>query len=163
MRAAACDDGRGSTAHRSEVLAAAVNKIQGGCLRAACQLLRGDQRVPGTWTTFSQLHELTACPVEDEERQALYTQVRRARALRTIVPLIKMRTVRRKLRALKRAAEPGPSGWRNSMIMLVGERPQGCEVLTRWCRAYARGELGPIESVLWSSVCLIPIAKEPGN
>ena len=144
-------------------MAAAVRKVEGGCLRAATQLLRGDARVPGTAETTEQLAALTALPVDEQERQAFREQLDAALACAGDVPPIKVRTLRRKLRTLKRGAEPGPSGWRNAVIILVGERPHGCEVLTRWCRLYAQGALYPWDAKLWSSVCLVPLDKGGGK
>lgn len=162
-RAAGREDRKGEVADRAEVLAAAARKVRGGCLRAATQLLRGDKRVPGTASTAEQLKDLTALPVDAEERAATAEEVRRARACTAQVPNIRVRTVRRKLRVIKRAAEPGPSGWRNGMLQLIGDRPTGCEALTRFCRAYSRGALTAEESTLWSSVCLVPLDKGGGK
>ena len=153
----------GDVAARLEVLAAAVRKVEGGCLRAATQLLRGDSRIPGTAETTGQLEALTALPVDDQERAALREQLEAAYACVSEVPPIKVRTLRRKLRTIKRGAEPGPSGWRNATLVLVGERPQGCEVLTRWCRQYARGAMYPWDAKLWASVCLVPLDKGEGK
>ena len=162
-RAARREDSRGEVADRAEILAMAAKKVRGGCLRAAMQLLRGNEKVPGTAATAEQLRDLTALPVDDAEREATAEQVRLAKACEAAVPNIRVRTVRRKLRVLKRAAEPGPSGWRNGMLQLVGGRPTGCEALTRFCRAYAKGSLSAEESVLWSSVCLVPLDKGGGK
>ena len=162
-RAARREDSRGEVADRAEILAMAAKKARGGCLRAAMQLLRGNEKVPGTAATAEQLRDLTALPVDDAEREATAEQVRLAKACEAAVPNIRVRTVRRKLRVLKRAAEPGPSGWRSGMLQLVGGRPTGCEALTRFCRAYAKGSLSADESVLWSSVCLVPLDKGGGK
>ena len=45
----------------------------------------------------------------------------------------------------------------------MGERPGGAEVLTRWCRVYAAGELDVAEATLLSTVCLIPLDKGEGK
>ena len=110
-----------------------------------------------------QLQDLVALPIDEAERRDTGEQVRLARACTAEVPLTRMRTVRRKLRVFKRSAEPGPSGWRNGMLQLIGKRPIGCEALTRFCRAYSRGSLTAAESILWSSVCLVPLDKGGGK
>ena len=153
----------GAVADRLETLANAVRKVEGGCLRAAAQLLRGDKRIPGNQDTKEKLEELTALPVDDTERAATQASIDEARACADAVPLIKTRTVRRKLRTIKRGAEPGPSGWRNSHIGMIGERPFGAEVLTRWCRLYSRGILYPWDARLWASVILVPLDKGEGE
>ena len=153
----------GSTTDQLDVLAAVVRKVEGGCLRAATQLLKGDARVPTDENTLRQLRDLTAMPVDDEERSATREQVQQARACWQDVPLIKCRTVRRKLRTVKRGAEPGPSGWRNAMLVMMGERPHGCQELTRWCRLYATGSLEAEHATLWASVCLVPLDKGGGK
>ena len=75
------------------------------------------------------------------------------------VPTIRVRTVRRKLRTVKRGAEPGPSGWRNSLLVAIGERPTGAQELTRWCRQYSLGAIPARDAHLWSSVQLVPLDK----
>ena len=159
----AADVTAGDVSDRLGALAAAVRKVEGGCLRAAAQLLRGDARVPGTADTRDQLEALTALPVDEAERVAIREQVDTALACSDQVPLIKVRTLRRKLRTIKRGAEPGPSGWRNAHITLIGERPHGVEELTRWARAYATGSLCPWDARLWSSVILVPLDKGGGK
>ena len=49
------------------------------------------------------------------------------------------------------------------MLVLVGERPQGCEALTRWCRQYAAGALQQWDAQMWASVCLVPLDKGGGK
>ena len=46
--------------------------------------------------------------------------------------------------------------WRSEGALL-------CEVLTRFCRAYAAGSLTTHETALWSSVCLVPLDKGGGK
>ena len=100
---------KGPVADRIDCLSAAVEKAQGGCLRAACQLLKGDARVPGNDETLSQLKQLTALPTTQSEIDATAAELREAGELWERVPDIKVRTVRRKLQTLKAGAEPGPS------------------------------------------------------
>ena len=98
---------RGLVADRVEALEAAVRKALGGCMRAAAQLLRGDARVPGTRETKEALQQLVAMDVPPEEKSAIAIACERARQLEDQLPPIKPRTIRRKLRVLKRAAGPG--------------------------------------------------------
>ena len=55
------------------------------------------------------------------------------------------------LRIVRHGAEPGPSGWRNSMLVMIGERPNGAVELTRWCRQYAIGAIAAHDARLTSS------------
>ena len=116
-------EAKGPVADRLDCLSAAVEKARGGCLRAACQLLRGDARVPGTDQTFEELRQLTALPTTQAEVNAMAAALREARNLGDFVPNVRVRTVRRKLRTLKPGAEPGPSGWRNTTLIMLGARP----------------------------------------
>ena len=62
-RRAGGGDDRGDVRSRLDTLEAAARKVQGGCLSAGAQLLRGDARVLGTRETQSKLRDLTAIEI----------------------------------------------------------------------------------------------------
>ena len=154
---------KGEVADRIDTLEAAVRKAKGGCLRAAVQLLRGDTRVPGTHDTKEALQKLVAMDVTSDEREALAGEVAEARLRQGSVPSVKLRNVRRKLRVLKRGAEPGPSGWRNGFLQVIGERPGGVAALAQWINCYTAGQLTADEATLWASVCLVALDRGGGK
>ena len=104
------DLGTADTADRLDTLAAAVRKVEGGCLRAATQLLRGNARVPANEDTLTKLQDLTAMPVDATEGEETQQQGEAAKACWHHVPLIRVRTVRRKLRTVQRGADRGRVG-----------------------------------------------------
>ena len=157
------DEDKGEVADRIDTLEAAVRKAKGGCLRAAVQLLRGDARVPGTRDTKEALQKLVAMEVTRDEREEIAAEVAEATARAGSVPSVKLRNVRRKLRVLKRGAEPGPSGWRNGFLQVIGERPGGIAALAQWTNAYTMGRMTAAEATLWASVCLVALDRGGGK
>eukprot|EP00974_Lingulodinium_polyedra_P110455 10682608-Lingulodinium_polyedra.AAC.1 len=61
---------------------------------------------------------------------------------------VTMRATRRRVRVLRAAAEPGPSGGRNSHIQIVADAPGGAEALTVWCQLWIEGAMGTAETRL---------------
>ena len=160
-------DHRGEVAERRERMEAAARKTQSGCLRAAVQLLTGEGKAPPSRDTLDRVRELLASHVTEEQAEETAAACAEARKAVREVPLIQLRAVRRKVRALKRAAEPGPSAWRNSHLVMIAERPGGVDCLARWCRLWAAGSFTAgsftqCENMLWASVVIAPISRDSG-
>eukprot|EP00974_Lingulodinium_polyedra_P081642 7905092-Lingulodinium_polyedra.AAC.1 len=69
---------------------------------------------------------------------------------------VTLRATRRRARVLHAAAEPGPSGGRNSHIQIVADASGGAEALTAWCQLWIEGAMGAAETRLWSGGVVIP-------
>ena len=138
-RAAGSQRDLGERAARLEALDAAARKTYGGCLRSAIQLLTGNGKAPAGPATTAKIRDLVAVSVTEEQRRETQRACQAAAAVTRTAPAAKLRDVRRKVRVLKRGAEPGPSAWRNSFIVLVAERPNGVASLTRWVRLWNEG------------------------
>ena len=80
--------------------------------------------------------ELVAVETSAEEASATAAACETARAMAPHVPHIPVRAVKRKVRVLKRGAEPSASGWRNSFLTLIADRPDGAATLARWARVW---------------------------
>ena len=82
-------------------------------LRAALSLLRGSALAPPTPATVAEVQNLMCLAPGDNEDRAYDEALTKAKACQA--PPIPMRVIKSRLRALaaRRAAGPGPSGWRN--------------------------------------------------
>ena len=82
-------------------------KVMGGALRSAAELLFGAVHAPLAKETAEAVDALVAVPVEEEELRAQREEVLLAAACAAQVQPVKHRLVRRRLRVLNTAAQPG--------------------------------------------------------
>ena len=61
---------------------------------------------------------------------------------------------------LNTAAEPGPSGCRNSFLKALLTVRQGVQTLSAWGALWVRGNLCAYSVDLWSRVVLIPVVGD---
>ena len=116
---------------------AVAGKLKGKCMRAACQHLLGNAKAEPTQDTATQVFKLAALGLgDDEPEKQTAAKVAAVRAETTRSWLL-LCTARLRLANLKPAAEPGPSGWRNAHLQLVGAMPYGSMELVRWAQRLA--------------------------
>ena len=140
-----------------------VSKVKGGCLRSATQLALGDEHAPRTQETVDAIRDLTALPTTPEEDADLQ---RMAAGVLRDSPLGKRagrRIARARARTLKPGAEPGASGWRNSLLRAVVLRPDGAPIADRWNTIWIHGSAPPRVCRLWSQACLVGLRKPSGG
>ena len=141
------------TRTRGEMLAAASDRAEDGCLRTAARLLMGDSVLPRT--------EATADAV-----QALYThepQQPLPPPRRGAVTNVSTSTVARRLRNIRGTAHPGPGGERNSHLKALLSSPAGVPTLTRWVNLWLRPEMTPAFRQPWLHCGLVPLDKGGGK
>lgn len=149
----------GAGGERQKQLQRAVDKARTGALRAAAQIVTGAGKAEPSERVAGQVRALLAMTVDEEERLATAAQRQSALLHADEVPRITTKSVRRKLRVLKAGAEPGPSGWRNSHLQLMGATPGGAALLARWTQQWALGRITALEARLWGGALVAPIQK----
>ena len=73
---------------------------------------------------------------------------------------VSLRLVGRQVAAIKPAAGPGPSGWRNSFIQLLYTDPAGPAALQGWAQAWASAAVAPWLVLFWSASMARPFWKD---
>ena len=111
---------------------------------------------------------LVAEAVPDAEVQDLQREVVLARVAVLADLRVRRRHYRRRLRVVKLAAQPGPSGWRNSHLVAVSAISGGVAAVARWGELWQRGLLAPGTIRLWTAACVSPVdcgerPLEPGE
>ena len=152
--------GRSDAAAAHKLMDKAVRKVQGGCLRAAANMLTGHGTAAGTAATWKKVTDLVAGEVTVAEMQATAREAQEARKAVEAVPRIKMRTVKRKLRVIKSGAQPGPSGWRNSHLREMAGAWSGRDALCQWSQAWANGEIPACTMELWCGALIAPLNRD---
>lgn len=74
-----------------------------------------------------------------------------------MVEPIRQKHVRRRLRVIKTAAQPGPSCWRNSYLARIGEVRGGVAALARWSTLWAKGNITEDVAELWTAAIVVPV------
>ena len=111
---------------------------------------------------------LVAEAVPDAEVRDLRREVVLARAAVPADLRVRHRHYRRRLRVVKLAAQPGPSGCRNSHLVAVSAVSGGVVAVARWGELWQRGLLAPGTICLWMAACVSPVdcderPLEPGE
>ena len=120
----------------------AASKQGSQAVRAAKDLLIGSMRTP--------LNDITAARV-DEHREC-----RAALQMASKTPPLKHRTIRRRVRVLRDASQPGPSSWRNGLIRDICKVSGGVQALSRWAQLWRRGTATDFTVTLWTAACVTP-------
>lgn len=150
------------TAERHQKWDIACRKVSGGCLRSAAQILTGAGKAPETEATFEKLAALVAAPATPAQVRAtadscnqVFSECAPAKTTR--------RKLLRRVRLLRRGAEPGPSGWRNSHIAALAKKAAGAQALQAWTETWAAGSFASDEMQLWASVSLAALDRGNGK
>ena len=141
----------------SVVFQRAAAKAAGGALRSAADILLGAMHAPLNEVTAQAVDALVAVLVPEEELRAQRLEVELAAPLAQRVEPVKHGAVRRRLRVLNAAAQPGPSSWRNNYLIAVGETKGGVAALARWATMWARGAVTVEVARLWTAAVVSPI------
>ena len=138
---------------RQDILAAACDKAEDGCLRSATQLLLGDATLPPTPTTADAVEQLYTlqpkAPMPSPHRGAT-----------TQIPT---RTITTRIHKLRGTAHPGPSGERNTHIRALLQSPHGPATLTKWTNMWLRPALTTHFRKPWLSSGMVPLDKGGGK
>ena len=141
----------------SVVFQRAASKAAGGALRSAADILLGAVHAPLNEATAQAVDALVAVPVPEEELRAQRLEVELAAPLAQRVEPVRHGAVRRRLRVLNAAAQPGPSSWRNNYLIAVGETKSGVAALARWSTMWAKGAVTVEVAKLWTAAVVSPI------
>ena len=141
----------------AEVFTKAATKAAGHALKSASDLLLGATHTALTEKTARAVDFLVAEEVPDDEAQALRREVDLARAAVPTDLRVRHRHYRRRLRVAKLAAQPGPSGWRNSHLVAVAAVQGGVAAMARWGELWQRCQLAPGTVRLWTAACVSPV------
>ena len=145
-------------AQRRKLLGRAAAKTRGGCLRTAVQLLTGHGKAGATQQTLDEVWRLTCAPpheTDDAAEQAAKKVARQAKWTR-----IPRRVVKQRVFAARAAAEPGPSGWRNSHTLILLDLPNALPLLAGWCQAWSDGVMPPAVGELWGQAMIVTPWKD---
>ena len=96
----------------------AIRKAVDGGLKQAKTALESGPEVPRDESTMLELYRLVAVDVDDAERCA--QTLAAMRAPHAACPTLRMKHLRSRVWRLKTVASPGPSGWRNTHVQVVG-------------------------------------------
>ena len=123
-------------------------------------MLTGQPAVPPGPATDDAIHALFRIQhrTDEEEHQlqaALATAKSHTRKLR-----VTLRHVAKQLQATRAAAGHGPSGWRNSYILLIGSDPEGATALGRWVQVWADAAITPWAAELLTAAIARPFYKD---
>ena len=139
----------------------AVLKARSGNLRAAAAILIGGPAVPPGEQTDAQIQQLfhTSQPSDHDQRE-----LREAIAVVDALPQRSklkptLRQVGRQAAAIRPAAGPGGSGWRNSYIQAVYADPDGPAALQAWSHAWAQGTPRSWAASIWTDTIARPFWK----
>ena len=135
----------------------AAAKAAGRALRSAAEILMGAVHAPLNETTALAVDALVAVPSLPEGLGAQKKEVAMAAPLASRVEPVKNQAVRRRLRVLSAAAQPGPSCWRNAYLQAVGEAKGGVAALARWATMWAKGMVTIEVAKLWTAAVVSPI------
>ena len=118
--------------------------------------------VPPGPSTQRMIQNLFPAPLSDSE-QAAFT---RALEVANGVPAkqrlrVTPRLVCEQLRALRPAAGPGPSGYRNTHIVSLASDHSGIQSLVAWADLWASGKISPWLAKLWTGALARPFWKSP--
>ena len=120
-------------------LQAAAVKSRNGSDKGASQILLGGPQVPPCAETDSKVEDLfCTTPHSAQERQHLEQALQAAASTRRKVQISPAHASRCCAR-LQPAAGPGPSGFRNSFIVLIHSNPWGAECIGRLVQAMGPG------------------------
>ena len=142
-------------------LAAAAVKGANGSPRGCADILVGGPPVPPGPETDEKVRALFMSdrrqPIAE---QALREGIAKADALpdRRRVRITPRRASQR-CSALKAPAGPGPSGWRNSHILVLHRNPQGPRILAQWASAWGCGRVSAWVAELWTPALAKPFWK----
>ena len=123
-------------------------KVRGDCLRSAAQLLLSDGAAipsPATTAATAKLFLCEPLPLEKAAPlQALQTKLLQSSAGAQIAGRIKDKSVQHRLsQCLRAAAQPGPSGTRNTHLKSLLHVPGGVSAAADWCRLWAAAIIPP--------------------
>ena len=141
----------------TEIFTKAATKAAGHALKSASDLLLGATRAALTEATAVAVDFLVAEAVPDAEVQDKRREACLAgRRSRLTCVCGTGRRYRRRLRVVKLAAQPGPSGWRISHLVAVSAISGGVAAVARWGELWQRGLLAPGTIRLWTAACVSP-------
>ena len=144
--------------HSSELLSRPLGTRS--VVRRTCCML-GAVHAPLSSVTAAAVDELIAAPSPPEELDAQLHGVRLAMQLGHAVAPIRHRRIRRRLRMLKVAAQPGPSGWRNAHIQSVGMVSGGVQALAKWATMRQGAAVTSPTASLWTAAVVTPVDCGP--
>ncbi|CAK0795081.1 unnamed protein product [Prorocentrum cordatum] len=139
------------------LLLEAAGKQSVGAVRAAKALLTGAVRTPLTEATAVRIDELVAEAVDGDEMHEVEAECKRALKDMGKAAAPKFRTIRRKLRVLREAAQCGPSAWRNSFLKNVGSVEGGIKALAWRAQVRKQGRAQDATIELWTAACVTPV------
>ena len=137
-----------------------AGKVHSGCVKSALQILTGNGKALSNEATWRKIEALVAEAAPSGEADATLAAATAALSQMGVRAPCRIRTVKRRLRVMRPGAEPGPSGWRNSHLALVGRRPAGAECLARWCRTWAQSTWPAECASAWTQAIIVPLNKD---
>ena len=145
---------------RAEAQAAATRARTGSTKGAAGILTRGPAVPPGEGTdeavrALFQTEERTAN--DEQELRGLLAKAMATPARKKLAVTLKL--VGGQAAAIRPAAGPGGSGWRNSYIQAVYAAPAGPQALQQWAGAWASGQVARWVAELWTPAIARPFFK----
>ena len=150
-----------------DTLARAASKARTGGIRSAANILSGGVAVPPSPETTDKIRDLfytsthsQGTPEPSPELAAAIDAVKRL-PTRTI-PTVRPRAAATVASRLSGPAGPGPSGYRNTFIQLIGAQPQGPRALSDWANLWATGRVQPWIAAYWTHQLCRPFFKDDG-
>ena len=111
--------------------------------------------------TASQMEDLIAAPVVEEEIAALEVEAQNLKNEKIPLQNVKASVLRRRLALLNTGAEPGPSGMRNGILVSVRKARNGVDSLRKWTSMWGSGCVQPSTTLLWTAGISIPLDCGP--
>ena len=145
-----------------QVAQAVSTRARAGALKsAAAMLLEKTQVEPGRKTDEALQALFLTGERAAADQYAFDTCIAQGKALPAQQRLqITYRHVARQLRATRPGAGPGPSGWRNSHVLLLSRDPHGSDALLQWSHVWATGAISPWLARLWTGSLARPFFKD---
>ena len=139
---------------RRQVLSAAADRAEDGCLRTAARLLTGDPVLPRSEATADAVQALYNL----QPQQSPLPPVRRGAVTSIPTP-----TIARRLHSIRGTAHPGPSGERNAHLKALLSSPSCIPTLTRWVNLWLQPDLSTSFRQPWLHCGLVPLDKGGGK
>ena len=141
---------------------AAALKARTGSIRAAADILSSGPKVPPGQETKTMIMKLFDVNDHDDamyvELNSLRDRVERVPAEQRFRPTL--RQVSMQTSAMRPAAGPGPSGWRNSYIQAMHAEPGGPDALLAWTHSWCQGRVKAWASGVWTATMARPFWKD---
>ena len=142
-----------------QVLQAAAFKSGCGSDKGACQILTGGPPVPPGPDVDEKVRALfRTSELSQQERAQLEEALAGAAATRRR-PRVSPQQASRAVAWLQLAAGPGPSGFRNSFVVLVHAMPGGPAVIATWASTWLQATISPWLAELWTAALVRPFFK----